>query len=216
MSFISSFFSKGRVASNRGFTLIELLVSIAIIGIITGLVVFNHNDLTDEISVSNVANDISLQVRTAQVYGISVRELKPSSNQFFIAYGEDFNIANTGFFYAFADGGTGGTQNGYYDTPASCVLGSSECLSQNYLTRGNTLFALCEIPATGSEVCSPTVSRIDVSFLRPDPSALFTFFNAGGSIVSYPSAIGADIQVKSPKGLIKHVYIYKTGQISVP
>lgn len=188
----------------------------AIIAMVTAIIIFNQGGLTDEVAIGNTGNDIALQIREAQIYGISVKEVTPGSNQFSVAYGADFNLGpvggSTSSFILFADTVT---QNGFYNTPGSCTLGSSECLVQSQISHGNTISKLCVIPAAGPEVCSPAVSRVDITFLRPDPSARIVFFDASGNITSYPGYLGADLVFTSPKSRLKHVYVYTTGQISV-
>ena len=196
-----------------GFTLIELLVVMGIMGLITGIVVFNQGDLSDTIALTNTANEISLETRQAQTFGISVKQFDAVSNDFSIAYGMEFNISigdggsNTAF-TGFADNVT---KNGYFDSPGSCATGS-ECLKVNRIGRGNIISGLCGVVQDGG--CLP-VSRVAVTYLRPDPSARILFFDSNGLIVSINNSVGAKIIITSPKGHQKRVTIYNTGQISI-
>ena len=56
---------------SKGFTLIELLISMGIIALLTGVVVFNQSDFSDQLALSNLTNEIDIQIREAQTYGIS-------------------------------------------------------------------------------------------------------------------------------------------------
>jgi prepilin-type N-terminal cleavage/methylation domain-containing protein len=203
--------------NQKGFTLIELLIVISIIGIITGIVVFNQSGFADQISLSNTASEIDTIVREAQVYGVGVREFAPNTSEFALAYGASFNLglqgsSNTSFIQ-FADRGT---RNGAYDTPAACQPGTtSECLGRYNLTRGNTITRLCVIQAAGNEQCSPQVSRIDVTYVRPNPDARLVFYNSGGSQVTFPNHRGARVELTSPQGRVVNLYIYRTGQIAI-
>ncbi len=197
-----------------GFTLIELLVSVSIIGLITTVVVFNQGDLSDQISLSNVVNDLDLQIREAQTYGISVRERTPSSNDFNISYGVDFNILGINSptnvaYYSFADSGS---KNGYFDTFGTCTTGG-ECVIRNNISRGNTISQLCVVTSTGTETCG--LGRLAISFTRPNPVARIVFFNSSGSPVTYSNHRGARVQMTSPKGKVKSIIVYTTGQVSV-
>lgn len=204
-----------KVSAGKGFTLVELIVSIAIIGLITSIVVFNQGDLSDSVSVGNVVGSISAEIRQAQVYGISVKEFTPSSNDFSVAYGVDFDISSTGNntqYYSFADRSV---QNGYYDASGGCIYGgTSECLATNQIGRGNTISSICVIQANGD--CNIPISRVAITFLRPNPAAQIVFFNNGGNIVSYPGFLGVKIQITSPKNRTKDIVVYTTGQISTP
>ncbi len=196
-----------------GFTLIELIISVGIIALITGIVVFNQGDLSDEVSLNNVTNDIALQIRESQVYGISVRELAPSTQNFSIAYGVDFNIGsggNNSIFYGFADQNS----NTYFDTPSTCSIGTNECIAINRISRGNVVSGLAVITAQNNLV---SVGRVDISFLRPNPAANITLFDASGNNItsSYAGMLGAKITLTSPKGNTKAITVYSTGQISV-
>lgn len=210
----------GSALPNRfrtGFTLIELMISVAIIGIITAVVIFNQSDMSDRISLNNVANNMVLQARQAQVYGISVKGI---SNVFTNAYGVHFNInvgsgGSNAIYYTFVDGLSPGTANGYMDT-TTCTVGSTECVARNYITRGNKISRICAINSSG--VCNyGTIGRADITFLRPDPSALVKVFDTSGFNVtaSYPGLLGVQIELTSPRGSIRTIYIYTSGQISI-
>lgn len=207
-----------------GFTLIEIIIAVSIMGIITAIIVFKQGDLSDSISVDNVANDINLQIRQAQVYGISVRETAVGSNVFTTAYGVDFNRTIGGSFpgsgasfYTFADGGgsPAGIQNGYFDTWGTCVVGTNECAGWNQLLRGNTISSMCAILSNGTTCTS--VGRVAVTFLRPNPGARIVFFDTSGTNVtsSFPGFLGARIVVSSPKGRTKTISVFNTGQVAI-
>lgn len=216
-----------RTCKSKGFTLIELMVSVVVIAMITAVVVYNQGDFADRISLANTASDLELQIREAQVYGVSVREFQPSTNEFNFAYGISFNLnAFAGTlgptsFVAFADRVV---KDGRYATPASwgtCTVGgTSECLKIYMLSRKNSITDLCVINNAGSDVCSSQGSgtrpgRIDLSFLRPDPSANMSFVDTNGSQTTFPGHKGMKVKITSPKGNLKTITVYTTGQIAV-
>jgi prepilin-type N-terminal cleavage/methylation domain-containing protein len=199
-----------------GFTIIELIVSISIISVITAVFIFNQRNYADAILLQNSANDLELQIREAQVYGISVREFSSGGGEFTAGYGVSINVsAPTGgdgglSAISFADRVTG-TGNGSYDTPLVCAPGpTSECIEKVIISRGNYVSGICVIQSDNT--CNTTVSRMDISFLRPNPNAKMVFFQ-GDTPTLYSGYIGARITMTSPKGLIRYLYIYTTGQI---
>jgi prepilin-type N-terminal cleavage/methylation domain-containing protein len=208
----------------EGFTLIELMVSIGIIGLITTIVVFNQSDLSDQISLTNTASEIELQLREVQAYGISVREFRPGSDEFSQAYGIDINlnsasgsVGNDTTFYIFGDLDGNGSMSGW----GTCNPGpTAECISPLVIARGNRISRLCVMRGGGaSDVCtdgsSGSFRRVAITFLRPDPAPQLRFMNGWGSWVPYAGHRGVKIEITSPKGEVRTVVVYTTGQISV-
>jgi prepilin-type N-terminal cleavage/methylation domain-containing protein len=54
-----------------GFSVIELIVVISIFAIMSGVTLFNYGDYRQKIEEINVAQDVALSIRQAQIYGIS-------------------------------------------------------------------------------------------------------------------------------------------------
>ncbi len=210
-----------RSLNKKGFTLIELLVSIGIMVLITSTVLISQNKYSSNISLSNLANDISLTIRQAQIYGVSVKELSAGSGDFSSAYGVDFNTTASGSnnaYIFFADRGS--SKDGYYNDAWSCPIGgSSECLQKINLTSGNTISRLCIIRKNDNGVCvgnpSVLVDHVDVTFIRPSNAANILYFNNGGQIPGNSNYVGVEITVASATGATRSIVVYTTGQISV-
>jgi hypothetical protein len=192
-----------------------MLVSIGIMLVIISIVIFNQSKYTTGAAIQNAANDISLALRQAQVYGVSVKEFTPGSNDFSPAYGMSFNILSSGGNNAYIFFADRGVQNGRYDGVWACALGgASECLDKTTMGQGNIISGLCQILPPNVEVCN--LGRVDITFLRPSTDARFAFFHSTGGQISLPNAKGVRIKLTSPStGLIRSVVIYRTGQISV-
>jgi len=76
----------------RGFTLIELLVTIAIFVFMTALLVARYNAFNQGTLLSDQAYTVALAVRTAQSYGIGVKNSDTSGGKNFgSAYGLHFD-----------------------------------------------------------------------------------------------------------------------------
>lgn len=196
---------------SKGFTIFEMMVSVAIMVVISTIIAGNQSKYTSGASLKNVANDLGLSLRQAQVYGISVKELNPGSETFSTGYGVAFDLTGAPVgddksFIFFADRNT--PPNGQYDGTWDCPLGgSSECLDKTLLNSGNYISDLCVIEALG-ENCDD-ITSLDISFLRPAIEARI-FYNGGSTGVR-----GARIELRSPDGKQNSVTVYTTGQISV-
>jgi prepilin-type N-terminal cleavage/methylation domain-containing protein len=199
----------------RGFSLLEMMVSIAIMLTIITLVVTSQSTYTKGASLRNLANDISLYLRQAQVYGISVKELGIGTSDFSNAYGIEFRRTSAGgadnayIFFADID------KNGFYSSPWACATGAApECLEKRATSSGNTISQLCLVFNNNTTDC--TLGRADVSFLRPNTTANIVYFNSSGSqIAASTNHKGLQITLMASAGGTRSVTIYKTGQISV-
>jgi len=196
--------------NNSGFTLIELLVSIGIISTILTVVVLNQSTYTDSAALTNLADEISSTISQAQVYGIAVKEVSTGSNTFNASYGLAFSLlpsdSNKAYVY-FADLDA----NAIYTGSWSCA--TAECLKKIDISRGNFIDKICIVKTSGSDQCN-SASRTDISFARPNTEAQIKLFNNGGQPLNEPNLKGVRIELKSPRGLVRSVTVYTTGQVS--
>lgn len=79
--------------NTAGFTLVELLMSIAIIGIVSGVIVFQYRDYTINIDLKGQATDIAIILREAQVNATSGKEVSAGSDNFKENYTVRFDTA---------------------------------------------------------------------------------------------------------------------------
>lgn len=165
------------------------------------------------IALRNLAYDIGLSVRQAQVYGISVARFGTGGGTYDVGYGMHFALDDSRHYVLFADAGV---QNGLYD---SGELGASELVAETSIERGYYVSDLCATLPGGSETCS--LEQLDIFFKRPEPDAYISVngaplsFNADGKVISTSLNERARIVVASPRGDCMSVSVEATGQISV-
>jgi len=169
-----------------GFTIIEVMVTVAIIAILSAILMYQFKGFDSKLLLKNLAYEIAIVLREAQVYGVSVQG---SGADFEKAYGVHFEVGT--HYTLFRDN----NNNGIFD--------SDEMLSTYTIGRGNSIVALC---IDGSCVAS---SSIDVTFKRPDSDASFA---RNGTLL--PSARSVFIRVGSATSNLQ-VMVNSTGQISI-
>lgn len=185
----------------RGFTLIEMLVVVGIVAIVSGLVLVNNNRFGGVAILQNLAYDMALSVRKAQIYGISVARF---GTVFAPAYGMHFQSSSPTGYVLFADVLT--PRNGVYDCPAPGT-GNCELMQATSIITGYKINTLCATPSGGSETCG--LSTLDITFQRPEPDAYIRATELPGLNES------ARIVLQSPQGITKSVTVEVNGQISV-
>ncbi len=193
-----------------GFTLIELLVVVGIIVVVTAIVLANNNQYGGQVQLQNLAYDVALSVRQAQVYGISVARFGSGATASFSnGYGMHFDMSSPTTYTLFADAVA---KNGLYD--------SGELVSASNIGRGYAISLLCSPAGTDAKCTGGTsVSKLDILFVRPEPDALIT--SCGASCVSScflnPAvcAASARITLQSPRGDTMSVSVQANGQIAV-
>ena len=81
--------------------------------------------------------------------------------------------------------------------------------------------AICTVVAPNIVDCATTANGgkggVDISFARPSIEAQIILFDSTGAIINSPppGLIGVKIELTSPKGAVRSVTVYKTGQVSV-
>jgi prepilin-type N-terminal cleavage/methylation domain-containing protein len=191
------FMKKGHFKSlSKGFSLVELLVVVAIFIIITAVVLFNQNRFSSDMSIQNLAHQVALAIRQAQVFGISVRGSSAGQTNFDIAHGVHFTTSPASFIL-FADN----DNNGIYTEFDSLV-------STFNLQNGNTIQSVC---VTGSNAkCISDSETLSITFKRPNSEAMIKQ-TAGGP--NYP---GVEIRVISAlRDKTMTIVVNQTGQIYV-
>lgn len=216
-------------ASQSGFTLIELVVVIAIMGIMSGIILANYSGFNSSASLDNLAQDIALTIRKAQMSAISVKGVDLQGTTIFPGFGVHFQIPSglnqisggEKSFIFFADippavNATGDKQYNYDQLSLICdsfnFSQGRECMD---IIGIKSLDTISEICINDSQDCysSERSPALDVVFTRPNLDAQFYFCASTTSCRSDISS--ATIKIKSSKNKIKEITIRNTGQISV-
>ncbi len=201
--------------SRRGFTLVELMVSIGIFAMMTALVVAKYSNFNGSVLMTNLAYDVALTIRTAQTYGLSVKNNDPSnsdlSSSFKYGYGVHFDTRGNANkqIILFAD------KNG--DQQYS---GIGENISIYNVKRGATINKLCA--NVGCSGGPNNTKDLDIIFIRPDPKAIICLYDKMGdpcgpvdvsNIVPYIEIVmqGSDSNPINARTII----VRENGQISV-
>src|SRR5258708_7247230 len=172
--------------NQRGFTLFELLVSIGIFTMITTIVLIKNSEFKGNILVTNLAYQIALAVREAQVYGINVASYNTGTldDPFSHAYGIHFDTTNIGStvpFILFADINDNYKYNSstdYTKETFAVAVGNSIKRFCVYATSGNVYCS----DGSGSNPTNTSLTFLDLIFKRPDPSARIVF-----DVSNYPA-----------------------------
>ena len=216
----------------NGFTLIELMVIVAIMLIMTSVIFFNYNKFNSDMLLNNFAYDLSLSIRQAQVYGVATKESSSAtaggavdssthSSSFLYAYGVHFDIASSTNFKLFVDNVH--PSFGTYDTSPD------EALQTYTFQKGVKIKEMCVdeddymIGTPCASFGGSSVSKLDITFLRPNPEARIAAFGATDTVkicIIDPQAgkgcsRAAIVLQNTDNSARKVVVISSTGQISV-
>jgi prepilin-type N-terminal cleavage/methylation domain-containing protein len=185
---------------HAGFTLVELLVVIGIFAVISTVILFKNTEFNAQIILSNLAYDVALSIREAQVYGLSVREAAPGSGSFDYAYGAHFSIDALDTYYLFID-----------TDENDRMTNVSEAINTYRLKNGFVIARFCGGNG-GGETCSDDqvapLTGLSIVFRRPDPEAIIT--DTVGA--QYGTA---EIFLHAPDGTERGISVQSSGQISV-
>ena len=196
-----------------GFSLIELVIVIGIFTLISAVILANYPSFSHKISIQNLAHQIALEVRQAQVYGLSVKETSLGT-AVFPGYGVYFNQADNQSFILYADS----NNNKKYDNPGTNCSLNVECLEKISIASGDNIKDICVYDASNNKKCAVEatpagqIDSLNIVFIRPDPDANI-IGASGGTDSTYQRAA---ISVEPPKkDFYKTVVVESTGQISV-
>lgn len=188
----------------KGFTLVELLISIGIVVVVSSIVLIKYSSFDSTVLLKNATYEVALALREAQAKSVSGSHEGGDAN---FPFGVTFTPGvrdYTIFRYASAT-----DPSPYYD-----VSGADPDLASNISTtsmeRSMLVTDVC-INDGGVDDCD--ITRLDVSFRRPEFRALF---HAEGYLGDPLNIQSAKIKVGSSNGgNVFVVEVTRLGQISV-
>jgi prepilin-type N-terminal cleavage/methylation domain-containing protein len=201
---VKKLFTKTKKTIEAGFTLIEMALVLGIFGVITAIVFFNYSSFNNQIVLGNLAYEIAMHIREAQVFSFGVRKENIAGLNSFqnSNYGVYFKKGQKSFFY-FIDYGGGSNQNpnGKCD---SCNQGTctDECLRLVSLPRNMVIENIVDADNMSHD-------DLHITFKRPNPEA--HFYSVDTEIITGK----VEIIIKSPDNQYKKIIVRETGYISV-
>ena len=193
--------------STRGFTLAELLVTMSVFTLLSVVVLVNFRKVDNSLVLQNVAHQVALVIRKAQISGISVAGFGSGASEIFPSYGVNFNTASPTTFTLFAD------RNGNNVFDGTCPGVTCERVQGYTLLKGYTIKSLLGNLKTSSP--GVAVNPLNITFTRPNPDACFKRTAVGLLCPSGSLYSDADIIIQSISGATKTITIWRTGQISI-
>jgi prepilin-type N-terminal cleavage/methylation domain-containing protein len=192
--------------SQKGMTLIELVVVLAIFAVLSGVAIFNYGGLQTKVDLTNLANDIALQVVQAQnsalngllpptLYTLSDPSTwKPS-------YGAYFDMTTPKQFIYFVD-----LNSNHQFDGTDCSL---ECLSKYTITKGDFISDISAFYTDGSSASGLT--NLTITFSRPNSGA--TLYSNGTDLTTNVSYV--QITIISPREMTSFIKIYPSGRVQI-
>lgn len=203
-------FSPLKKSFKAGFTLIEMLVAVGIFTLMSAVLLYNYPEFNSRSALDNLAHQIAISIREAQVYGLSVRQ----TSAVYPGYGIYIDKSNPTTFILFGDK----NDNKIYD--------AGELVSQFDLTQGDFISDLCfnlksTDYTTTSDKTTCNLRNMTIVFTRPDPDAFISITDPLG-VQNPPTGsatspnISSEIILTSRRGTYKKmIQVYTTGQITV-
>ncbi len=176
---------KTRRLVNAGFTLAEMIIVIAIFTIVSSIALFDQAKLSSNTLLTNMAYEIALAVREAQLYGISVRAAGDVGN-FESEAGAYFNIASPRQVVVYSNTSSGTSMPTY--EPGEEVI---QYIFQNQRTNRIRTICVGKLEGSYQPACGTNpdfvATEVHVVFKRPNPAPR-VYAKRGGSdaLAPYP------------------------------
>lgn len=188
-----------------------MLITLAIIAILSTVVIVRFSSFDSTVLLKSAAYDVASSIREAQVYSVSVLG---SSGGFDTPYGLSFTPGSKEYNYFRYTGPIGATPR--YDTDAMNVLPA-------YILDRSLVVADVCITTNSNTYChsndTNTLTRLDISFRRPEFRALFFAEALPSGVSSNADITSAVVKVHSTidtanvytvtVGLLGHITVAK-------
>jgi len=192
------------LSHSRGFTLVELMVTIGIFVMMTALVLARYDSFGTGTILTNMAYDIALTIRQSQTYGLSVRRVDNSTNDFSAAYGVHFNDAtDVRKFILFIDS----NKDEFYTSDNDISV------SVYNLKQGAKIKNICV--GTGTSCNNTDVTDIDITFKRPNPEAIICAKNGTNNYLGCTWKYAKITITSANSSSDREIYVTKSGEISL-
>ncbi len=186
----------------KGFTLIEMVAVLGIFSIVSAIVLFNYDKFRSETILTNMAYEIALSIREAQIYGVSARNSATTGTpDFTIPYGI-YVLKDSSNYILFSDQSKDSKFTG-----TNCIDTGDVCVTPYTLQRN---MRITDINTKESSVSAcVSIDYASILFKRPNPEPVIS--DDAVRTLSY-----IEIEV-SPQGgdSKRYVRIANNGQISV-
>ena len=193
----------------RGASVLEILVTAGVSFLIFCVIYINLQTSDGQVSVSNLAHDVSFGIHQAQVYGVG------DSNTIFIngktkSFGLHFSLKNKSQYIFFADL----NGNGFYDPSigkGDVCPRNSECISVWQIANGNFIKDLCVDTICGA---NKKIDTLDLVFVRPNPEPKIYGYKQGvdeDAVKGYSTRIS----ISDKAGVDRIINVESTGRVSI-
>ncbi len=177
-----------------GFTLVELMVTVGIMLLITGMVVVKYSSFNSTVILTSQAYELALDIRSAQVYGVSAGGV---TNSYKEAFGIYFDLTNPKQYILFQDNPLSGIQARYDEGEQ---VGEAYSIDPRFI-----IAEICTTTCSGSDT-----TQASIAFKRPNFDA-----RMWSTIDSSPGKIKIVLQPADDPSVSRTITVYASGQISV-
>ncbi|HVS79477.1 MAG TPA: type II secretion system protein [Candidatus Paceibacterota bacterium] len=202
--------------TKRGFTLIEMLVVLAIIVFMVTAVLANTHGITLEARAKAAASTVLDLIKDTRNRSVAVKQFTTGT---FPSYGLDFDLSRPQQVIVYADCIADDNADGIVDNKdtfnyisggGSCTGGS--LVSTNKLDTQTKIGAIRAVfPVSGGSIRTVSESRVDILFLRPEPT-IWIWTATDGVLTA--GHVEVDIEDTTGK-YIRTVSLYSTGEASM-
>ena len=170
----------------KGFTLIEFVVIISIFAIMAAVALFSFNGFKNDVALSNLAHDVALTIRQAQVFGWSTTSAEDTNGELLVdSNGNPLRYAD-GIYFPYDNGAFDPYFYEYTKTDTIDIQGTAHisaiCTASSATDEATFTASPHSTAACGG---SGLTNGLSIAFSRPRPEAIF--FTDGSQVGQQPS-----------------------------